>query len=67
MSGSNGLVKKVESTELRHFMCGESEEFSNSQNVGMPNPITGLNKPSTTAGDCRIAAIITGFTVRITV
>lgn len=60
-------MKKVESTELRHFVCGESEEFSNCQNVGMSNSIMGLNKPGTFVGDCRIALIITGFTSRITV
>lgn len=60
-------MKKAENIELSRFMCGESEEFSDSQNVGMPNSITGLNKPSTIAGDGRIAPIITGFTIRITV
>lgn len=66
-SGSSGPVKKIESIEVTHFMCGKSEEFSDSQNVGMPNSVTGLNKPGTIAGDCRIASIITGFAIRITV
>jgi len=48
-------------------MCAESEELSDSQNVGMPDTITGLNKTSPIAVDCRIAPIITGFTIRITV